>query len=324
MTGWLIVNEFLNTEKFIQLQELFLKAADKKGIKLVKYTNADFVLRCDNGDVISEAFNEESPQFVIFYDKDIRLAKALEARGLRLFNYSDAIEACDSKTKTALYVNEYNEAVRELGQEELVIRMPKTYTIPFTYENIGIKSKECDRFMRLIENELTYPMVIKECFSSFGMGVHLVNNREEVIKLICECANKECIIQEYIGSEGMSSKDIRLQMVGETCVAAMTRSNDHDFRANITNGGSMGDYEPREEDLTMAVSVMRALGLDFAGIDIMFDREGNPVFCEANSNAHFKNLYDLTGINAAENILDYAVNESAYGDTYDEWHFSLR
>jgi len=39
----------------------------------------------------------------------------------------------------------------------------------------------------------------------------------------------------------------------------------------------------------------------------MFGKEGEPVLCEVNSNAHFKNIYDCTGVNVAESILDYIV-----------------
>ena len=308
MTGWLIVNKFLNTDKFRELNELFLKAAEKKNIDLVIHTNADFVMRVDCDEVVSTYFEEE-PEFVIFYDKDIELAKALERKGLRLFNYSDAIDACDSKTKTALYVSEYNNAVREFSQDELVIKMPKTFKVPFTYENIGISEDDDFGFLDLVESEISYPVIFKECYSSFGMGVHLAANRIELIKLICAHGNKECIIQEYIGSDTPTSKDVRLQMVGEECVAAMMRSNDSDFRANLTNGGKMELYNPTEDDILLAVSVMRSIGLDFAGIDIMFDKYGKPVFCEANSNAHFRNLYDLTGINAAEYMLEYILGE---------------
>lgn len=328
MTGWLIVNEFLNTEKFKELQNLFVSAANKKGVKLIVHTNAEFILCCDSGEILSDCFKEK-PEFVIFYDKDIELAKALENRGLRLFNYSDAIAACDSKTKTALYVSEYNDAVSELGQDELVIRMPKTFKVPFTYENIGITDESRFTFLDLVEKELSYPMIFKECFSSFGMGVHLAKKREELIQLICQHGNKECIIQEYVGNvdHNMVARDVRLQMVGEECVAAMMRSNDNDFRANITNGGVMSPYNPTDADISMAVSVMRAVGLDFAGIDIMFDRDGKPVFCEANSNAHFKNLYDLTGVNTAEYMLDYIAMEIQSDDEADvmgqQWNISF-
>ena len=59
----------------------------------------------------------------------------------------------------------------------------------------------------------------------------------------------------------------------------------------------------------MALEVCRELGLDFGGIDILFGEDDMPVFCEANSNAHFKNLYDCTGINVADAIISYIREE---------------
>ena len=53
-------------------------------------------------------------------------------------------------------------------------------------------------------------------------------------------------------------------MVGDRAVATMERYNEHDFRANITNGGSMRRYEPTEEELQMTKQVMKELQLDFA------------------------------------------------------------
>ena len=91
MYGWLITNEFLNTEKFIELREMFSKAASEHGIMLDAWTNADFTLRADINDADSVAFNLGNPDFVIFYDKDIRLGKILEEKGIRLYNRIDAI-----------------------------------------------------------------------------------------------------------------------------------------------------------------------------------------------------------------------------------------
>ena len=196
--------------------------------------------------------------------------------------------------------------------------MPKTYKVPFTYENIGIKDSYSFDFLDYVEKDLceagegalsdAYPMVIKESNSSFGMGVHLATSREEAIRLICEYGSRECLIQEYMSYS--SGRDYRLQMVSDKCVCAMMRSNENDFRANITNGGKMSEYKPTEEDLTLARNVMKCLKLDFAGIDIMHDKSGRAVFLEANSNAHFKNIYDLTGINAAEKMIEYIVGKA--------------
>ena len=313
--GWLIVNEYLDTEKFLEIRKLFLSGAEKKNVKLTVYTNADFAVDLSDAVVKSRAFDEGEPEFIIFYDKDIALAAALEKMGYRLYNSADAISVCDSKVKTATRISEYNLNCRG---DEAKILMPKTYKVPFTYENIGIKDSYSFDFLDYVEKDLceagegalsdAYPMVIKESNSSFGMGVHLAGSREEAVKLICEYGNKECIIQEYLSYS--SGRDYRLQMVSDKCVCAMMRSNENDFRANITNGGKMSEYKPTDEDLSLARNVMKCLKLDFAGIDIMHDKSGRAVFLEANSNAHFKNIYDLTGINAAEKMIEYIVGKA--------------
>ena len=313
--GWLIVNEYLDTEKFLEIRKLFLSGAEKKNVKLTVYTNADFAVDLSDAVVKSRAFDEGEPEFIIFYDKDITLAAALEKMGYRLYNSADAIDVCDSKVKTATRISEYNLNCKD---DEAKILMPKTYKVPFTYENIGIKDSYSFDFLDYVEKDLceagegtlsdAYPMVIKESNSSFGMGVHLAGSREEAVKLICEYGNKECIIQEYLSYS--SGRDYRLQMVSDKCVCAMMRSNENDFRANITNGGKMSEYKPTDEDLSLARNVMKCLKLDFAGIDIMHDKSGRAVFLEANSNAHFKNIYDLTGINAAEKMIEYIVGKA--------------
>ena len=313
--GWLIVNEYLDTEKFLEIRKLFLSGAEKKNVKLTVYTNADFAVDLSGAVVKSRAFDEGEPEFIIFYDKDIALAAALEKMGYRLYNSADAIDVCDSKVKTATRISEYNLNCRG---DEAKILMPKTYKVPFTYENIGIKDSYSFDFLDYVEKDLceagegtlsdAYPMVIKESNSSFGMGVHLAGSREEAVKLICEYGNKECIIQEYLSYS--SGRDYRLQMVSDKCVCAMMRSNENDFRANITNGGKMSEYKPTDEDLSLARNVMKCLKLDFAGIDIMHDKSGRVVFLEANSNAHFKNIYDLTGVNAAEKMIEYIVGKN--------------
>ena len=312
--GWLIVNEYLDTEKFLEIRKLFLSGTEKKNVKLTVYTNADFAVDLSGAVVKSRAFDESEPQFIIFYDKDITLAAALEKMGYRLYNSADAIDVCDSKVKTAEKIAEYNLNCKD---DEAKILMPKTYKVPFTYENIGIKDSYSFDFLEYVEKDLceaekgalsgAYPMIIKESNSSFGMGVHLAGSREEAVKLICEYGNKECIIQEYLSYS--SGRDYRLQMVSDKCVCAMMRSNENDFRANITNGGKMSEYKPTDEDLALARNVMKCLKLDFAGIDIMHDKSGRAVFLEANSNAHFKNIYDLTGINAAEKMIEYIVGK---------------
>ena len=129
----------------------------------------------------------------------------------------------------------------------------------------------------------------------------MANSYEEASSIISK--NKEpLIIQEFISES--SGRDIRINVVGDKTVASMIRYNEGDFRANITNGGSMKKYEPSKDEVELALRVCKLLKLDFGGVDLLFGKNG-PILCEVNSNAHFKNIYDCTGINVAEEIGEY-------------------
>ena len=290
MNGWLIVNRFLYTDKFRELYDWLLNAADKAGSRLTLLTNDRFLIRTDTDLAECTEPDAPDPDYVIFWDKDIRLARALEAGGLRLFNPASAIEACDDKSLTASLL---------AGK----VRMPKTYTLPFTYDNIGYNDFT---FLDAIEGELLYPFVIKECFGSFGAQVYLAKSRIEAENILSRTGGRPCIAQEYIGTG--RGYDIRINVVGDKCVATMLRYNDNDFRANITGGGSMKKYEPNGAQCDMALSVCRELKLDYAGVDILFGKDSEPVLCEVNSNAHFKNIFDCTGVNVAEHIMEHILN----------------
>jgi RimK family alpha-L-glutamate ligase len=120
------------------------------------------------------------------------------------------------------------------------------------------------------------------------------------------------LFQEFIKSS--KGKDLRLQVVGNQVVAAMYRySENGDFRANITNGGKMKLFDPSEEQVELAIKCCKIIGLDFAGVDILFGENQEPIVCEVNSNAHFKNIFDCTGINVADCILEYIIKRICIG-----------
>lgn len=58
--------------------------------------------------------------------------------------------------------------------------MIPTVVAPMTYENIGYTSFD---FLDRVISEFGFPLVVKECFGSFGMQVYMVHDREELEKL---------------------------------------------------------------------------------------------------------------------------------------------
>lgn len=276
MNGWLVVNGFLNSKKFNEIYEWLRIAFEEKGHVINVYTNIELA---DIDEI------KDKPDFVLFWDKDIPLAKRLEKMGLRLFNSAKTIENCDNKALTYLEL-------------EGMVKMPRTVIVPMTYRNIGYSNTD---FVKKAADKLGLPMIIKECFGSFGQQVYLAESVDEALRIVGE-TSEPLIFQEFISQS--RGRDIRINMVGKEAVASMLRYNESDFRANITNGGSMYNYEPNDNEIKIAKKVSDILNLDFGGIDILFGDDG-PLICEVNSNAHFKNIYDCTGVNVAYYIVEY-------------------
>ena len=70
-------------------------------------------------------------------------------------------------------------------------------------------------------------------------------------------------------------------------------------------------YEPSDAECQLAVQTAQILGLDFCGVDLLFEESGGvaDIVCEVNSNAHFKNIHTCTGVNVAEKIMEYIRNK---------------
>lgn len=284
---WIVVNGFLHSGKFSELALWLQEAAARRGISLDCRQNSEIPVWTDRSEW------EEKPEWVIFWDKDVRLAFWLEQQGVKVYNGSRAIGLCDDKAMTHMLLAGAG------------IPQPETMIAPMTYDTVGYTDY---RFLEEAEERLGYPMVIKECFGSFGQQVYLAENREELLAVVKRIGTKPMLFQQFIGSS--RGRDVRIQVVGDRAVASMYRYSDRgDFRANITNGGKMKAYEPDEAQLRLALRAAEVLGVDFAGVDLLFGRDGEPLVCEVNSNAHFKNIYDCTGINAAEEIIDYILKK---------------
>ena len=290
--AWLVVNGFIHTEKFLQLFQWLVQAAAKQNCRLEIRTNTELLPEIVMGPAI-RLQEARRPRFVIFWDKDVRLARLLEKCGLRLYNRAESIDVCDDKARTFLEL------------QGCGIQMPQTILAPKTFRPEGFADTG---FLKDVEEKLGYPFVVKECYGSFGQQVYLAHNRQEAEACLQMIKNRPCLFQEYVRSS--SGRDVRIQMVGHEAVAAMYRYHAGDFRANITNGGSMKRYEPDEDQLELSRKVMRVLKLDFAGIDLLFGEDGRPALCEVNSNAHFINMHQCTGINAADAIIRHCIQNA--------------
>ncbi|MCR5586912.1 MAG: RimK family alpha-L-glutamate ligase [Lachnospiraceae bacterium] len=304
--GLIIYNSFLNGKKYSELVEYLENSCKKYDIEVDSVGNADFYISLSDNKTSDTILNNlDSYDFIVMGDKDIRLGYTLERylknTKTRVFNSIDSIKASDDKYETYLRLYDWN--LTHSSNEH--IPFPKTVILPMTYENIGYTDYD---FLDSILKEFSFPFVMKECFGSFGSQVYLVNNKDEVLSTIKKTKSRPVICQEFI--ENSRGRDVRIQIVGDRVVASMYRNNEKgDFRSNVTNGGTATPYEPCDEEIKLALNAARALGLDFAGVDLMFSGMKNyaDIVCEVNSNAHFKVISECNGISVSDYMIEYIM-----------------
>ena len=285
MFAYLIKNKYIISKNFDKLLEYFIEAANNHNVDLQVVNNIEAI----------EVFSKKDfkrPDFVIFWDKDVKLAKYLESIGIKVFNSSESIRLCDDKSLTYLSLN------------NLGLKQPKTVFSPLIYyHNLA----EDDEYIDFILSHFSFPFVFKECFGSFGQQVYLINSKEELIDRIKKCDVWPFVIQEFIKES--KGRDLRIYVVGDKVVGAMKRENKNgDFRANIEIGGVASKYEANELEKELALKVAKELKLSFCGVDILFGEGDDRMLCEVNSNAYFTKFNEILGINVADLIFDHILS----------------
>ena len=280
--GWLIVNSYYNPAKFNSLYKLLEESAEKAGLRFSKWTSDK------RPTVIGSEAREPKPSFVLFWDKDVLLARAMELSGLKLFNGARAIQLADDKAETAL-------KLAEAG-----VPTVDTIPAPICFPGCRRNPATAEEAARI----LGWPLVIKENKGSFGAQVYLANNIREAERILTHIGEHDCIFQRFIAES--KGRDLRVTVVGGKVICAMERqaATKDEFRSNIGAGGTATARTITDYEAKLAVDAANALGLDFAGVDILMGREENERYvCEVNSNPQLQSTIDCCGINPATNIM---------------------
>ena len=125
MIGWIIYNGTLDIPKIKELVFSIVDEAKKMNIKLEAVKNTEILPMYLNDGSAELIYlkNLEKPNFIIFWDKDVFLARHLEKMGFKVFNSSKAIEYCDNKGLMHLMLSNNN------------IDMPKTILSPMIFDS---------------------------------------------------------------------------------------------------------------------------------------------------------------------------------------------
>ncbi|NLM96010.1 MAG: RimK family alpha-L-glutamate ligase [Halanaerobiaceae bacterium] len=293
MRGWIIykVKESELTEEHYETRR-FLEEAEKAGIEISVYRpeQIDIIVTSEGRQSIFVDDKEAAlPDFVLprmgagtsYFA--LAVIRHLERQGVFSVNSSVSIETVRDK----LYTHQI------LAESKLPVPKTMLLKFPVDYEHI--------------KKHMGFPMIIKTLSGSLGRGVFLAENMTmfENIARIVEIANPNMniILQEMIMTS--YGKDLRIFVVGGRVVGSMLReARDSDYRANYSAGGRVSYFELTEEIEWLALEATRILGLDVAGVDLLFHKEGFMV-CEVNSSPMFRGMESCNDVNIPQEIYKY-------------------
>ncbi len=283
MNGIIITNQDIGHNAY-KIRR-FAEEGNKLGISLSHYINDGSLAVIRENNLI---INLPKADFVIYLDKDIYLARMLERAGHRLFNHADFIKMCDDKMLTNIMCSNVG------------IKMPTTIAGPLFYSP-KLEEKNL-AFLDSVAKELGFPLVFKKVYGSLGLGVYLVKDKEELIKLYKENCRQPLQFQEYI--ESSYGKSLRVIIIDKKVVGAFQRYNESDFRSNFGDKATSREYKLDGKFLELANKIAEEFDVEYAGVDFLFGKNNEPILCEINSNAFFEEFEKITKINVARQFME--------------------
>ena len=287
--GWMLVKDrFWESYETNRLIEEFQKQDIE--IQLVDPNTVDIFVNKDNKkSILVNGEPSDLPKFVFprtgsgtsYYIKAV--IRHFERMGVPVINSSEAID----NVKDKLYTHQI------LAQSNLDI--PNTMLLKHPID------------ISFVEKNIGFPVIVKKISGSYGRGVFLCENKKQLNQLVtmAELTKKsyDIIIQEFV--KDTWGKDLRVFVVNNKVVGCMMRqSTDDDFRANLSRGGEGFPYEVNEQIEWLSSEASKALGLDIAGVDLLFQNGGYKI-CEVNSNPGFEGMENFTKKNIAGEIVSF-------------------
>ena len=279
MKGLILINAYSSLESFLYQSKRMKAELEDMGVETDIRRNDFFAVGIEEGQIKS---NLSGYDFVIYLDKDMYMSKLIEDAGIRLFNSHKSIRLCDDKMLTHITLAKNN------------IAMPDALSGLLCYDS---DAKISENTVTYIGDKLGYPVIAKERYGSLVKGVYKADNIGELRFIMNTLKMKPHFFERYISSS--AGKDVRVIVVGDRAIACMQRRSEHDFRSNIELGGRGEKVELSREFEDIAIRAAKALGLIYAGVDILYGEGGKPVVCEVNSNAFFGEIERVSGINVA-------------------------
>jgi RimK family alpha-L-glutamate ligase len=271
-----------------QLRKAF--ATHGHACRFVSLTDCGFDLKSSRFGVCVPGFQRQLPagvfvrgvpggsleQVVLYLD----VLHALRELGVVVYNDAHAIERTVDKAMTSFLL-------RRAG-----VPTPPTWV-----------TSDPRRLRELLVRELAsgHELVLKPLFGSQGVGLRRINNPDALTEL--EHCNGVFYAQRFIDRGKDNWHDWRVFVIGGHAVAAMRRTGSS-WISNVANGARCQPAVLDEALRDLAERAVKVIGINYAGVDILRDREGHMRVVEVNSIPAWKGLQGTCNCVIAELLVD--------------------
>ena len=204
---------------------------------------------------------------------------ALRELGVTVWNDARAIERCVDKSTTTFFL-------KKAG-----LPTPWTWTGTSRDAAVGITRAKLAEGCKLVQKPL---------FGAQGEGLRLIESENDLAPED-EIAGAY-YLQEFVAPEGGPYRDWRLFVSAGRVVASMIRHGTS-WITNIKQGARAEAAIPSQELVDLALRSVAAVGADYAGVDVMLDRDGNFTVLEVNSMPAWQGLQRVTHRRIADDLV---------------------
>jgi len=206
----------------------------------------------------------------------------LEERGVRVMNSPRAIERCVDKFYTSALLHEAG-----LDTPETVV------------------CERIDDAMAAVRE--MGDVIVKPLFGSMGHGMVRVSDPETAFRVFraLELARTVFYLQRIVEHAGC---DVRAFVVGNRVIAAIERrARDGGWRTNISLGGEARAIDLPSAWSELALTAARAVGADYAGVDLLPASDGTIHVLEVNGIPGWSGAQKATSVDIAGAIVDHLI-----------------